>query len=828
MPGLIPDTKGINAKYNNFFSNQRENLTGFGNQFSRFSSENINQIDKLAHKGEGAWSKFKSKGSSAISSLSDKLSGLNSTVGMLFGGMALGGIAEMTVGAAAENQQMEGLLASTLKSKEAAADLSKATRDITKGSMMMPNQMMKAAAILKMSTGMGKEDMKDSLKLLKDMGQNLSLQGYAGKELENYLTSALDGLTGNWARLRNKLGIDKEDVIGKGWSGETDDVQGYLKAMNELLKEKADLDGSMDNTMGRMTQVKNNIQLLAMDIGSVLLPPLDALLKWILSLDSGTQKWVVGIGLLVASIVAAAPFIVLIGNSFVSLYNGGKKAISAIKDIPDNLSKMKNGLSTAKSSILQFKDTAVSAFNTAKEKVVSGIAAMKTEATTGFPGIKSAASNAFTSIKTGARTAFTTLKTQAAQAFAFLMANPIILVVAGIVLLVIAIEKLGERMGWWKNWGDMFGKFKDAVVNACKKIWEMLLPLREAFGRLGQALQPVINGIKAVFGFIVGILRAYVGFWIWFYTTLFNLIVGGLTAVWNFIVGIVGGAYNWLVSTLDGIVVTIGQGIEGLAGFITGIVTTIIQTIINILTSIVNFITFIVTNIISIVTGVFNFVVGSVQSFVEILIRGFTRMWEFIVGILTDVIGFVTGIFNGIVSVISGVIGTAASAARNLAQGIYNGTIGKIIGIADRVKEEFMKIADKIKGAASSAIDAAKNFGSDIVKSVFSAFDFGSPGVIQRTVKWEFDTIGGHIDDAKDKAVFSARKFGMDVVHGVNLDNFKGMMPSAPNTTNNNSSKVIYFNEGAFQIDAKDRTMQDVAREVIGLFESIGDGSEVI
>lgn len=740
MPAMLPDASGINYKYNSFFKQQENNLGAFNNQFSRFSASNINLIEDLSHKGEGAWARFKNKGSSAIGSLSGKLQGLNSTVGMLFGGIALGGLADLTVGAAAENQQMESLLASTLNSKEAAADLAKETRKVTEGSMIMPNQLMKAAGILKMSTGMNKEDMKESLGLLKDMGQNLSLQGYAGKELENYLTASLDGLTGNWVRLRNNLGIEEEDVIKKGWTGKTDDVEGYMKAMKELLAEKANLDGSMDNTAGRMTQLTNSIKLIAMDIGALLLPILDAVLKFLLGLDDNTKKWVVGLGLVGTAIIAAAPFIVLFGSSLYKIGKGIWEAGSKLRKLGGWIKKSASKFSSAKDRIVSIfssmkdkvgsiassmKDKVISTFNSMKDGISSAASATKEKIVSLATFMKEKIVSAASAMKTGLVTAFNGIKTGFAQMTAFMLANPIILVVAGIIMLIIAIEKLGEYMGWWDDWGGMLGKFKDAIVNAGQQIWGYLV-------QIGQA-------IMGVFNFIKGLFIAYIQFVIWFWTTIFNTVVGVLTAVGSFI---------------------------------------------------------------------FNTVSNAIST---------------VIGIITGIISVVQGVFQRIISTITGFIGGAVAAITNFGRSIWNGLKSSISNLAQTVWDEISKIPQKIRDGIGGAVSAITDFGNSMKNAFFGALDRHSPGIIQRTAYWEFAEIPGRIRESIPSALLAARDYGLNMVHGFNLSNVDSIsdvskpvgLPMA-NKTNN-----VYFEKDSIVIDAKDRTMHDVAQEIIALFENI-------
>ena len=248
-----------------------------------------------------------------VSSTTSKIGAMGNAMMGLFGGNLLSSLWELTIGTAMENQQMESLLASTMKNKQAAKELSKTCMELTQNSMLMPQELTKAMAILKMSTGITNDQLKQTAPLIRDIGQNFALQGWTGKQLVDYMSSSLDGLNGQFQKLSNNLGITKEKLMKAGWKGTDQDVEGYWRALAKVSAAQADLSGAMDNTQGRLVLAQNRFRVFCNDLGSLVLPVIDKVLQLFLSLDDETQHAIMILGLVAVAIIgiitALAPLI---------------------------------------------------------------------------------------------------------------------------------------------------------------------------------------------------------------------------------------------------------------------------------------------------------------------------------------------------------------------------------------------------------------------------------------------------------------------------------------------------------------------------------------
>jgi len=163
--------------------------------------------------------------------------------------------------------------------------------------------------------------------------------------------------------------------------------------------------------------------------------------------------------------------------------------------------------------------------------------------TGGLAGALSSSFFAFVAYVTG-----TDLATAASLGFtgalrAMLLAmvtNPIFLVAMAIIGLVIAIEKFGEYMGWWKDWGSMVDAFRAGIM----RLWD-------AFINNAQ-VQVVIEWLKAAWQGVLDFLQPVFDVISQLWATIFPPQQGGFDIVLSII-----NLFGWL-----------GASIASLIGFI--------------------------------------------------------------------------------------------------------------------------------------------------------------------------------------------------------------------------------------------------------------------
>lgn len=201
-------------------------------------------------------------------------------------------------------------------------------------------------------------------------------------------------------------------------------------------------------------------------------------------------------------------------------------------------------------------------------------------------------------------------------AFAFLAANPVVLAVVAIILLVAGLAYL--IITNWSTLQEWMGAFWGWLVGIAQGVWDALmvglqaigdffmtiwnaikgvvLPIFDAikfaaqilfaiimalvvvnlivwtaiFNVFGAVVGAIWNAIKAAAMFVFDVISAYIRFVIGVWTAIFNTIVGALTgpfnAAWNWIKSVFGGIGAWFGGVIDGIRNTFSQVVGVISG----------------------------------------------------------------------------------------------------------------------------------------------------------------------------------------------------------------------------------------------------------------------
>jgi hypothetical protein len=162
---------------------------------------------------------------------------------------------------------------------------------------------------------------------------------------------------------------------------------------------------------------------------------------------------------------------------------------------------------------------------------------------------------AFVAYVTGTDLATVTTMTFTSALWAMLAAmvvNPIFLIAIAIIAIAVAIEKLGEYMGWWKSWGTMIDAFKagimrlwDAFINN-KGVQATIKWLQTAWQSLMTFLGPVFAAITSWWNNLFppqpgtyDIIGAII-YWFGLLGDAIGVVVGFIQANWPIVVVIIG------------------------------------------------------------------------------------------------------------------------------------------------------------------------------------------------------------------------------------------------------------------------------------------------
>lgn len=330
---------------------------------------------------------------------------------------------------------------------------------------------------------------------------------------------------------------------------------------------------------------------------------------------------------------------------------------------------------------------------------------------------------------------------------------------------------------WNKIWGFMKSVgawFAGPFAGFFISIWKTIQPV---FAAIGAFFVAIWNGIVAGAQFVWGIISSVIGFFAPFFAATFGLIVDiiktawaiisalfqvGLT-VWTAIFGAIGtylsNVWNYAWGLIKGVVLAVWGFIEP---FIVGTwnrISSYIQIALQVLSIMWNFIWNGIKAVASAVwgfiepyiVGTVSRILGYIQSFLSWLSSAWSAIWAVVKGTTSAAWGFIVGVFNSAI----GFIFSAIDKVRDI--------LGKIRGFFNQLKEaasggvgsliEFVKgIPGKILGALGDVGSMLYNSGVKIIQSLINGFKSKAEAV--------YDGIKDIMSKARNLLPFSPAKEG--------------------------------------------------------------------
>lgn len=430
---------------------------------------------------------------------------------------------------------------------------------------------------------------------------------------------------------------------------------------------------------------------------------------------------------------------------------------------------------------------------------------------------------------------------------------PIIAIAAAVAGFIVIVEQIGESLGWWTDFGTMI----DAIRAGVMRLWNAfinspqvqgtLAAIQGAFQALWGALQPVfqwltdawnnlfqsegagsggpdvVRQLIDVFGQLGSIAGDVVNTIVRFGTDVYTALSPIISLVSN-IINTFSGMLSGQISIQDGVMMILSN----IGRIYLAIGNMVLQIGQRILTGIVNALR-------PIPGRIWQFLQQALLRLAQFAVNAANRARQAGLRILNGIINFIRQlpgrVFTFMMQVparISSAAGSAVSAASSLASQVVQSVINGITGIADSVYTEFMNIPSKINNAVSDAVSAAANFGSGIKDAVLNALNIHSPGIIQTKIALEFADIPGRIGESADYVYSAARNYAGNILSGFNapqlpLSTVRGNMNYTPTTPRTNAIYILNFNEGAFDVDARNFTDKEAQGIIITAFETIPD-----
>lgn len=534
------------------------------------------------------------------------------------------------------------------------------------------------------------------------------------------------------------------NILLQTGSGNIEDFEKELRNSSGTAEEMANI--MNDNLNGQITALKSALEGAAIAIGEALLPMIKGLvsvlqgaLNWFNGLNDGVKTTIVTVGLVVAAI---GPLLLILGS-----------LASAI----GNLIELKALL--AESSILSSAIGRVSGLFTSLGAIITG---------TVIPALQSL--------------------------WAFMLANPITLVIAAIAALVAGFIYLWNncesfRNFWINLWdnivetvqniptyfenalnaiGDTFNSIKETITTKLSETWQSITTwcsdTYNSFIEWGTNLITNIgnwfNELPSRIGYALGFALGTIASWIvntWNYFT--TNIPKWIESIGQWFSELPGKIGTWLTNTYNNV---ISWGSNMLSKAIetgTNFVNNVVNFIKNLPTTVYNWLTQTYNKAVNWATQMLNKAREAGSNFVSKV--GSTiqslpgKVWSYLSQTISKAVTFVSQFGQ-----------KATQAARNFTTNIVNGVRNipnQMLSIGRNIVQGIWR---GISGAAGWLRSQISNFASGIINGFKSAFKINSPSKIMRDIigKGIVEGIGVGIDNEEDSLLTKADKLAGSVV----------------------------------------------------------------
>ena len=603
-----------------------------------------------------------------------------------------------------------------------------------------------------------------------------------GRTQEDAVLAVADAMDGQFKRLQ-EIGITQDTLKKNGWNGNLEDQASLIDALNKSMEE-----------MGY-----------------------DKIAKDITNLDDAYQALTVAGGNLIASVlVPLTPLIVSITEGIIGLIdfvkdNAWAQGAILIGGLAIGFGLFAGALAVAAAS-------------------EAGLMAL-------MPG--------FIVSLYGAASGFMAITVAGAPLWA---------IVAAIAAIAFAVYEVGIYFGWWKDIGSMLAAIGDGV----RRLWEAFVNSPQVQG----AIKMVQGALQGLWNFLQPMIS-------WVQTQWSNIfgdagsspdVVSQLIHIFEQLGNVASQVFTVMqmgFNNLTYILTPLWEGLNNIAGVFSQLMSgsiswesAFIQVITSIGLAFGNFYLRIAQLALQVGQRLFGGVINYARQ-----IPG--RLWMVLTQTALRLVLFGTiaairarqagmRILNGIINYIrqlpgrvgaymmqvpgriASAAGAAVGAAMSLASQVVAAVQNGIIGVADAVYNEFINIGSRINDAVSGAVSAAANFGSAIKDAVLSALHIASPGIIQKKIAIEFADIPGRIGESSKYVYSAARDYAGNILNGFNapqipLTTIRENANYTPNTSNQGAIYIVNFNEGAFDVDARNFTDKEAQGIIITAFESIDD-----
>lgn len=227
--------------------------------------------------------------STVVGRLGGIFQGLNGLVMGVFGTMGLTSFKNMTYGLAVAREEVKGLYETVAGTTPEAEALWHEMDELTNQGYVQLDDLTQAMNVFGMSTGTGVEGMKLAMNVINDVGNRAIQMGYDSNRQQLLMQAVAKGLNGQYQMLNVAFGITKQRLLDMGWSGNANDIEGYVDALQKALNTGGDMSNLLDSTQGKVVSLQKRFRIAGRNIGNEIKPIVNMLLDSITELNAKTD-----------------------------------------------------------------------------------------------------------------------------------------------------------------------------------------------------------------------------------------------------------------------------------------------------------------------------------------------------------------------------------------------------------------------------------------------------------------------------------------------------------------------------------------------------------